>query len=250
MKTIVIAAGGTGGHISPGVALAEALMQNKEKYGFEKLYIHSLNRNRDNPDLKSAPCELIWHNSPPITKMFFLFPFPFIYNLIKTILRFQKEKVDCVISMGGYSSVPALLYALFFRKKIFLCEQNRVIGKVNRIFLKYANKIAFSFPPITQKEIRVPHIVAGNPIRSKILPESKTKEFPKSPEERIHVLVMGGSQGARQINNMVLNSMENPEISKNFLFRILTGTALYEETITKIRGPIEKDNIISYSVNM
>ena len=51
--------------------------------------------------------------------------------------------------MGGYSWLPALLYVILFRKKIFFCEQNRVVGKVTRIFQKYANKNrVFSFPPV------------------------------------------------------------------------------------------------------
>lgn len=250
IRSIIIAAGGTGGHISPGIALAESLMDQKKELGFESLCIHSLIRNKDNPDLRDSPCPVIWHNTPQLSN-FITFPFLFILNFIKTIFQFNKLKVDCVIAMGGYSSLPALLYAVLFRKKIFLCEQNRVVGRVTRIFRKYSNKIAFSFPPVNINEFKEGSFkVLGNPLRKKIIPDAKSimnKSQVVNKKEKLNVLVMGGSQGARQINNIVISSMNNPEIAKNFSFRILTGTSLYDEAKAKTE---KSADIISYSENM
>lgn len=249
IRTIVIAAGGTGGHISPGIAIAEAISEVKSQYGVENIYIHSLERNKENPDLKDSPCQVIWHNMPPFTAKAILFPFVFLWNLLSTFIKFQSLKVDCVIAMGGYSSIPALLYALLFRKKIFLCEQNRILGKVNRYFLKFADKISLSLPVLDQDKIKSKYCIVGNPLRKKILPDPlfPTKARVLDPKEKINVLVMGGSQGARQINNMVLSTMENSFIKQNFLFRLLTGTNLYQETIEKVKS---STNIYSYSNDM
>ena len=251
IRSIIIAAGGTGGHISPGIAIAESLMDVKSILGFESLVIHSLVRNKDNPDLRDAPCPVIWHNTPQLSKNFIKVPILFLYNFLKTVFQFRKLKVDCVIAMGGYSSLPALLYAVLFRKKIFLCEQNTVVGKVTRIFGKYADKISFSFPPVdTQKFKESSFKVLGNPLRKKIIPDAKVnanKMYVVNKKEKLNVLVMGGSQGARQINNMVISSMNNPEISKNFNFRLLTGTSLYDEAKAKSQ---KSADIISYSEDM
>lgn len=251
IRTIVIAAGGTGGHISPGIALAETLIEKKDSFQYEKLIIHSLLRNKDNPDLKESPCPVIWHNMPQPYKNFILFPFLLLYTLITTFIKFSRLKVDCVIAMGGYSCIPAILYAILFKKKIFLCEQNRAIGKVTRIFMRRANKVCFSFPPMNiPNNIKTEIKVCGNPLRKKIMPDQKSKAnraIPTNKKEKLNVLVMGGSQGARQINNMVINSMNNVEISKNFNFRLLTGTSLYEEAKAMSPKPVD---IISYSQDM
>jgi UDP-N-acetylglucosamine--N-acetylmuramyl-(pentapeptide) pyrophosphoryl-undecaprenol N-acetylglucosamine transferase len=251
IRSIIIAAGGTGGHISPGIALAESLMDLKSEIGFENLSIHSLVRNKDNPDLRDAPCPVIWHNTPQLSKNIITVPVLFLFNFIKTVFQFRKLKVDCVIAMGGYSSLPALLYAVLFRKKIFLCEQNRVVGKVTRIFQRFANKIAFSFPPVNIEDYSsISYKIPGNPLRKKIIPDPKLntgKMQVVNKKEKLNVLVMGGSQGARQINNMVISSMNNPEVVKNFNFRLLTGTSLYDEAKAKSG---KSADIISYSENM
>ncbi|MBK8393974.1 MAG: UDP-N-acetylglucosamine--N-acetylmuramyl-(pentapeptide) pyrophosphoryl-undecaprenol N-acetylglucosamine transferase [Leptospiraceae bacterium] len=251
MRSIIIAAGGTGGHISPGIAIAESLMDLKSEIDFESLAIHSLLRNKDNPDLKEAPCPVIWHNTPQLNKNIITLPFLFSYNLLKTIFQFRKQKVDCVIAMGGYSSLPAIIYAILFRKTIFLCEQNTIVGKVTKYFSKYASKIAFSFPPVSLEKIKTKNVrILGNPLRKKIIPDLKPnsgKISAVNKKEKLNVLVMGGSQGARQINNMVISSMNNPEISKNFNFRLLTGTSLYDEARAKSQKTAD---IISYSENM
>ncbi|HNN81851.1 MAG TPA: UDP-N-acetylglucosamine--N-acetylmuramyl-(pentapeptide) pyrophosphoryl-undecaprenol N-acetylglucosamine transferase [Leptospiraceae bacterium] len=250
MRSIIIAAGGTGGHISPGIALAESLMDQKQELGFESLAIHSLIRNKDNPDLRDSPCPVIWHNTPQLSN-FLTFPFLFLINFVKTVFQFRKLNVDCVIAMGGYSSLPALLYAVLFKKKIFLCEQNRIVGKVTRVFHKYADKIAFSFPPVNENGFKnISYKILENPLRKKIIPDTKStsnKSQVVNKKEKLNVLVMGGSQGARQINNIVINSMNNPEIAKNFSFRILTGTSLYDEAKAKTE---KSADIISYSENM
>ncbi|PJZ69396.1 UDP-N-acetylglucosamine--N-acetylmuramyl-(pentapeptide) pyrophosphoryl-undecaprenol N-acetylglucosamine transferase [Leptospira perolatii] len=248
MRSIVIAAGGTGGHISPGVALAENLVAFKKEYGIEKVYIHSLKRNKDNPDLAQAPCEVIWHNTPSFSGNILLLPFRYIYQLIHTWIVFKKLQVDSVVGMGGYSSVPAILYAVLFRKKLFLCEQNCVPGKVNRIFFKFASKVAFSFPP---KNTNIPTDweVLGNPLREKIVPKLALKfgeKWDPKKKKQFNVLVMGGSQGARQINNMVVALLKHEMIQARFRFRMLTGAALYDEVSKKTK----EADLFSYSENM
>jgi len=252
METVIIAAGGTGGHISPGVALAEILTEKKENFSISNVYLHSLTRNKDNPDLLLPPCEVLWHSMPQFKKRFFLFfPFIFLFQFIQTIFIFKKKGITAVIGMGGYSSLPAILYAVLFRKKLFLCEQNCIPGKITRIFQRYALKVALSFPISAGLLKPVETKVIGNPIRKRVIPEHlnirQNENLHDSKKNILNVLVLGGSQGARQLNNMILKTMENPDISQKFRFRLLTGNSLYEETVHKSKGSAE---IISYANDM
>lgn len=178
MRSIVIVAGGTGGHISPGVALAEVLTELKEKIGYENLYLYSLVRNKNNPDLEQAPCPVLWHNLPPLSSNFFLFPIRYTIQIIKTFIIFKKLNIDVIIGMGGYSTVSSILYGMFFRKKIYLCEQNTIPGNVNRLFFRFASKVAFSLPPKNSK-IPCDYQVLGNPLRKKTIPKMSLKFFEK-----------------------------------------------------------------------
>ena len=144
------------------------------------------------------------------------------------------------------------MYAILFRKKIFLCEQNRIIGKVVRSFKKFSTKIAFSFEPLDHdlNSNTIESKILGNPIREKVYPNQKEVQFKNkqlSKRDKINALVMGGSQGARQINNILLSALENTEIIKNYNFRLLSGTNLYDETMQKSKNPVD---IISYSNDM
>lgn len=248
--SVLIAAGGTGGHISPGVALAEVLAEKKSSFGFDEVYLHSLIRNKDNPDLLNPPCPVIWHNVPQLGGFrTFIYPILFIIPFIKSILLFQKLNVKAVIGMGGYSSLPSILYAVLFRKKLYLCEQNCVPGKITRIFSRFAEKIALSFPLADGYSISGKTI--GNPIRRRVIPEQlnirQNENLHEGKKNTVNVLVLGGSQGARQLNQMILKAMENPDIANKYKFRLLTGTSLYEETKRKSVGNAE---IISYANDM
>ncbi|PJZ51781.1 UDP-N-acetylglucosamine--N-acetylmuramyl-(pentapeptide) pyrophosphoryl-undecaprenol N-acetylglucosamine transferase [Leptospira adleri] len=249
MRSIVIAAGGTGGHISPGVALAEVLTDLKEQIGYENLYLYSLERNRNNPDLEQAPCNVLWHNLPPLSSNILLFPFRYAYQILKTFLLFRRLNVDVVVGMGGYSTVSSILYGVLFGKKVYLCEQNCIPGNVNRLFFRFANKAAFSFPPINHS-VPCDWSIIGNPLRKKTLPKMSLKfseKYDGKKKKQFNVLVMGGSQGARQINNIVVRLMDHDEINTQFRFRLLTGSALYEEVSQKTKKDAE---LISYTDNM
>lgn len=246
VKNLLIAAGGTGGHISPGIALAEEICRKKQNYGIDSIYIHSLKRNIDNPDLKDSPCPVLWHSTPQPSVLNL---FSILFSALREISVLRKKKITHIIAMGGYSCIPAVLYSVLFRKKIYLCEQNAVSGRLVKMFFRFAEKTAFSYPPENLNLSNRNYRVLGNPLRSRILPEKPVTEKQNGllKKERLNVLVLGGSQGARQINNMTLEVIKFPEIAKVFNFRILTGTGLYEETRKKSVSDVE---LIDYSQDM
>lgn len=249
MRRIAIACGGTGGHISPGIALLEELEKYKDHFLTESIFVHAPKRNRDNPDLQDPPVEIIWHNLPQIKLTTVLFyPFLLLWEMLRTYTQFKKRGINTVIGMGGYTSLLAILYTLLTKSELYLCEQNCMPGKITRTFWKSASKIALSFPLASEFPIPSPNFkILGNPLRASVLPKTpglKNQIF--SDKNPVNVLVLGGSQGARQINHMVLGSMEDADINRFFKFRVLTGTNLYEE----VKNRSNSVEAISYSKEM
>ncbi len=248
MRSVIISCGGTGGHISPGVALLEEILSRKDELKVSFIALHSPRRNQDNPDLSDLSVPIFWHNLPRLHKFnFMIYPFLLLWELLKTFFIFYNQKVTDIIGMGGYTSLPALIYARVFQVSYYLCEQNCIPGKITRVFSKRCKKLAFSFPPSYPIDSSIDYKVLGNPLRRSVLPRIpglKTKLLSK--KNPLNVLVLGGSQGARQINTMVLSAMENAEIREYFKFRMITGTNLYEE----VRSRSLSIEAISYSKDM
>lgn len=189
---ILIAAGGTGGHISPGTALAEEFLRRGHSVEFV-----SLTKNRDYPDLTGRPYPVTLHNAPRFpSSLLSLFSYPF--RLFAALLRVRGavKNADAVIGLGGYPTVPCLIAAFLGRRPFYLCEQNAVPGNVTRVFSRFARKV---FLTLESSAFPGKSVLTGNPIRTALLAESKK---PRDRVSRKTVLILGGSQGARQINEM------------------------------------------------
>ncbi|HRP70952.1 MAG TPA: UDP-N-acetylglucosamine--N-acetylmuramyl-(pentapeptide) pyrophosphoryl-undecaprenol N-acetylglucosamine transferase, partial [Turneriella sp.] len=165
-KTLLIAAGGTGGHISPGVSVAEAWLAESGSVLFA-----TLQKNIDYPDIvrlaRNEKAAIVAYDTPRLTKnplqiLNFFKRFFAAYRLLKRAAR--AERVDAVLGMGGYSSFPAVCFALFNRKPLFLCEQNARWGVVTRLGRFFARNIFLSFE--TQKPLSAKYRVTGNPLRA------------------------------------------------------------------------------------
>ena len=235
---VLIAAGGTGGHISPGIALAEEMEGRKKELGIDEIYFHVPERNRSYPDFSRFHWSILWHNLPQFSKNIPVYLVRFLAALIQGILKLKARNIDIVIAMGGYSSVPAILYAILYRKKFFLCEQNVIPGKVNRYFQGKAGKIALHLPVPEGMLDSTKTRITGNPLRKAVIARAVSR--PKTVKsKKTGILVMGGSQGARQINNMVLAAFSDKLIADNFRLTIITGANLYDE----VKGKVKDKNI-------
>jgi UDP-N-acetylglucosamine--N-acetylmuramyl-(pentapeptide) pyrophosphoryl-undecaprenol N-acetylglucosamine transferase len=115
----------------------------------------------------------------------------------------RRFEPDVVVGAAGYVSVPVVAAALLQRLPVVLLEQNAVPGRATRLFAKRARAVAASFAE-TAKQLRGAHVLhTGNPVRPEV------KELAGAPlgERCEHVLVMGGSQGARRLNDAVAGSI-------------------------------------------
>jgi len=247
-KTIMIIGGGTGGHISPGVAIYEKAMEMNNLNpifltGKRDLRFSSLE------DIDSS--RLFIYNPPTITKNPFKFPF-FVLKFLRALGAAKKiikrNNVSAVIGMGGYVSAPALMAAKKRKVPIFLCEQNSVPGKVTMRFEKFAEKVFGTFPETVNflKE-ETEYETVGNPIRNRVVANhsrsQSRKEFHMDHCDKV-ILVIGGSQGALRLNELMFNLKKNyPGEFNNVGVIWSTGEGTYDEFRKRTQGELEAGSI-------
>ncbi len=220
-RNILVTAGGTGGHISPGTALAAELRECGQIVNFLTLH-----KNKDNYDLINGSSAVYSYDAPSLSggiRSAVTFIPRFTAALIKAASVIRSTETDTVAAMGGYPCLPALTAALLLRKRIVLFEQNVQPGKVTRWFRPFADHVFWTFPPALEgfSEDKKNH-VTGNPIRPEIrkkLTEAAAQK--KKKRKDFTVLVLGGSQGARQLNEMVLSIVKKEHRQNRFKIRWL-----------------------------
>lgn len=203
-KKIIIASGGTGGHLYPAQSLARSLKQEleivfvggglsenhffeKENFSFFEVESSNFSRRKN--------------------------PFTSLYKLMKGSLQsiqiLRKEKPDFIIGFGSFHTFPILLAAFLMRKKIYLHEQNKQMGLVNRLFSRVAKQIFITFPNTFPSDAKK-HRLVQMPLRFKkqenLCREETLKSLGLNPNLKT-ILVTGGSQGARFINEIFTQSL-------------------------------------------
>ena len=199
---ILLATGGTGGHIYPAIALAEELMEKHAVVLFAGGQLSSnpffLNsqfqfKNVDCGKLYKSP----WLSLKAMAKV--------CKGVCQSIKILRKFKPSLVVGFGSYYTFPVLMAAKLLQIPLFLHEANGVPGKVNRIFAPFAETIWVNFP-ISQLYFKTKSFIAGLPLRSQFNKGVISKEeariaFQLDPN-RITLLVFGGSQGSKRINQL------------------------------------------------
>jgi UDP-N-acetylglucosamine--N-acetylmuramyl-(pentapeptide) pyrophosphoryl-undecaprenol N-acetylglucosamine transferase len=202
-NSIVLAAGGTGGHLFPAQALAEEL--KRRGYG---VHLITDSRGRDFGgefpatrvfDVPSATLSLGQPWSLPIN----LLQLWRGYNISKTILLQLRPQV--VVGFGGYPSVPPLAAATRLRLPTIVHEQNAIMGRANRAMAKRASAIASSFPSIfnLSPSLKKKLELTGNPVRSQVLKFARSPYDQPAADRTFKLLVFGGSQGAKFLSQTV-----------------------------------------------
>ena len=217
---IIIAGGGTGGHLFPGVAIAEKFLQKNSQNEvlfvntgnqLERRVLKSLNFNFETLKIEGIKGRKFFVKIRATLKI----PKAFI----KSFLILRRYKPDVVIGMGSYSSGPIILVAYLLRIKTAICEQNIFPGITNRVLSKIVNRVYLSFENTKSLKHLKKSIISGNPVRYDIFEASeRKKEFKK---EDIKVFVIGGSQGASSVNKAVLESIKH--LNNNYFFIHQTG---------------------------
>lgn len=198
---IVIATGGTGGHIFPALSLLEEIKRKKYSYLIiaDKRFCNFKSAMPDNLNVKivesSGFSGSIINRFKSLLKLF--------YGTIQTILIFKKYKPNIVVSFGGYPSIPSMISAKIMKVPLLIQEPNSVVGQANKIFLGTAVAIACSFEHTKGITNTTNTYLTGTPVRSSIL-EVRKKPYPKlSNVGKINILIIGGSQGAKILGQIL-----------------------------------------------
>lgn len=216
----IMAGGGTGGHIFPAVAIANAI--KKLQPNAEILFIGA----KGKMEMEKVPqagykiegLDIAGFNRSSLIKNIGL-PFKLIKSFMQVKKIFKEFKPDAAIGVGGYSSFPVLRYAQSKGIKTFIHESNSFAGKSNIMLGKNATKVFVAIDGMEQFFPADKIIISGNPVRASITNNTVSKEeavrfFGLDPTKKI-VLAVGGSLGAKGINEALDKNLD--EFEKNHL---------------------------------
>jgi UDP-N-acetylglucosamine--N-acetylmuramyl-(pentapeptide) pyrophosphoryl-undecaprenol N-acetylglucosamine transferase len=211
-KTVILAAGGTGGHIFPAEALAEVLLARG--YAPELVTDHRFHEyNKLNADavLARIPIHTIRAGSPSggILKII-VNSVGLLVGIVQAMNHLRRMKPIAVVGFGGYPSFPTMVAAILLRKTTIIHEQNSVLGRVNRLMARFVNHVAVSYRHTQHmpNKARLKTTRTGNPVRAAIQALAKI-EYPQiEADGMLKVLVVGGSQGASVFSDVVPKAFE------------------------------------------
>jgi len=220
-ERLVIAGGGTGGHLYPGIAVAEYVKQ----FGVETFFIVS-KRGLERKVLTELGYPFYEQSETPMNGVGLFRQIKSVFLLMKEISKVYSilKKSDKLLLTGGFVSAAAALVANMKGVDTYLHEQNSVMGLTNRKFAGGCEKVFLSFPDTRKAAGRT--LVTGNPVRSQF------KDIPLKEEMEKNVLVLGGSQGSRFVNTQVAEAAETL-LAAGFKIHHQTGGKLFDETIKK-----------------
>ena len=236
-KKILISTGGSGGHTIPALILHEHLSDN-----FETIISSDL---RGLKYIGGNFSQINIINTPKLNNII-LFPFNFfkiLFLTIKSIILLKKEKIDKLISTGGYMSLPLCLSARILGLDIFLIEPNFVLGKANKFYLNFSKKIFCysneikNFPSDLKEKIVL--------IKPLVRKEFYEKKIDLNKNDKFNLLIVGGSQGANIFDDYLKDVII--QISKRYSLKVIQQTNL--NNIDNLRNFYKKNNIENYIFN-
>lgn len=210
---IIISGGGTGGHVFPALAIANAIRKMRPETDI--LFIGALGK----LEMEKVPAAGYPIVGLPVIGMprkfsirFISFLIKWMMSLIKARKILRKFKPHAVIGVGGYASAPVLQMAVRMHIVTLIQEQNSYAGLVNRSLARKVNRICVAFNGMEKYFPPEKIVFTGNPVRSSILQCNELRkealEYFDLTEDIPVILVLGGSLGARTINTSVANNIK------------------------------------------
>lgn len=203
---LAVAGGGTGGHMFPGVAVAQAFLARYRRNQvifinsgrpLETRVLDQLGWCQHVIDIEGLKGRAFWRQ---------LLVIPRIPRAVWQSAQILKEfKADVVLGVGGYSAGPALLAAWFLGIPTALHEQNQLPGLTNRLVRRFVDRVYLTFEDKDGRFDARKTLVTGNPVRDEIVILGSRPA--RGPKEVVNVLVIGGSQGAHPINAAMVDAL-------------------------------------------
>jgi UDP-N-acetylglucosamine--N-acetylmuramyl-(pentapeptide) pyrophosphoryl-undecaprenol N-acetylglucosamine transferase len=211
-RTILIMAGGTGGHIYPGLAVADVLHEQ----GWKVVWLGAPN---------SMEAELVPKHGYPIAWVNFTgvrgkgvlrlltLPFSLLRALGQSADAIFRNRPDVVLGMGGYITMPGGLMAAILRRPLVVHEQNSIAGMSNKVLAKLATRVMSGFPDVLMRTQW-----CGNPVRSDIAALVEPQKRYSARTGKLSLLLVGGSLGAQALNEALpkalalMSEQERPHV--------------------------------------
>lgn len=234
IRLVLLAAGGTGGHLFPAEALSAVL----DTLGVETALATD---ERASEFATSFPEDDV-HRLPSATPSGgnLSDKFSAMLTLARGVWEARKLMIElrpaAVVGFGGYPTVPPLIAASLLRIPIIIHEQNAVIGRANRFLASRAKLIATAFPHVsgTSDAVQEKMIHVGNPVRESVI-KAAGRPYPQALKGgKLRILVFGGSQGARIMSEIVPGAIER--LPGEAIKRIIVAQQAREEDLLKVRA--------------
>jgi len=242
MKKLLIIAGGTGGHIFPALTVADELQKQGvaiewigTEAGMEKKLI------ANHFPLYFLPVKTFRGKS--LCEKFIV-PFRLLHAVFLAYRLIKKINPDVVLGMGGYASGPGGIAAWLLRKPLIIHEQNAKAGLTNRLLSHFSKKVLQAFPNTFSKRMHA--ITVGNPVR----PDIQKINHGITEAKPYKILVLGGSQGAQTINQLMTKWVSLFDDRESFFIwhqtgqkdfqTVLEGYQSWPEVIYRVSPFIEK----------
>lgn len=215
--TVMIMAGGTGGHVFPGLAVARELINQKAqvvwlgtRHGLEAQLVPA----------GGLPIEVDWIAIRGLRRSGWLrwltLPFTLARALYQALRVVRRRRPNVILSMGGFVAGPGGVIAWLTRTPLVIHEQNAIPGLTNRLLAPLAREVLCGFPMAFGGAVKVRHV--GNPVRAAIAALPDPEQRLASRTGPLRLLVIGGSRGAQALNEIVPQAMaalaeaQRPEI--------------------------------------
>jgi UDP-N-acetylglucosamine--N-acetylmuramyl-(pentapeptide) pyrophosphoryl-undecaprenol N-acetylglucosamine transferase len=203
---LIIAAGGTGGHMFPAQALAEVMLARGWRVKLSTdargaRYTGGFPHTVEIQQISSAT----FARGGLLAKA--LVPLRILGGVVGAVFGMLRDRPDVVVGFGGYPSIPALAAAWILRKPRMIHEQNGVLGRVNTVFAKRVDAVACgTWPTALPEGVEAHHV--GNPVRGSVLDRAGAGYIAPG-DYPMELLVMGGSQGARILSEVIPPAIAN-----------------------------------------
>lgn len=229
-KRIVIMAGGTGGHVFPALAVAQKLLEK----GWQVSWLGT-HKGLESRVVPENNIEIDWLSVAGVRGKGIVSKLTALLMLLKgcwqALAVLKRRKPDVVLGMGGFVAGPGGLMAKLLGIPLIIHEQNRVPGTTNRLLASIANQVLEAFPGSFKKQLNAK--CTGNPLRQQFLQELNSVD--RHSQDEIHLLVVGGSQGAQILNEVVPAAIaqlaHGADANESILLQVWhqTGTAMHEQ---------------------
>lgn len=227
---VIIAGGGTAGHINPGLAIAKKIV---EKNKDAKIIFIGTERGMETKLVPREGFELQLIRVRGFRRKLSVDTLKSVRDLLLGIMDarriIKKEKPDIVIGTGGYVCGPVLYQAAMMKIPTLIHEQNAFPGVTNKILSRYVDKVAISFKE-AEKYFKTPKklVLTGNPVRRELIDVDRSKNAKRADKSVLgNVVIVGGSLGAQRINDTVTDMLKN-FYNEDFSLIFATGSNRYD----------------------